>query len=387
MRIRLLILAMVLTSSGCSSLLNTPGVLTVQVLPENEPFLYIRSYDHEKPYHKRDMVPQGNNRFTTQFPDDCLATVDIMASHQQLVTRSVKVAQGTHQYLEINLGRRDPDVEFIRMKANRELRFKPIDKTSGKKSIYVSYIDYIGQNLFLRRKLEEYLASMGYKMVSTVSNTTELIITINLVDFMSEEMREGFNQYTVNQYRFKINVEQRIGGQTALEENHIVRRNERDHIDYGFYSYPMDDSAKVTATAHPLPPATPLTVTEPSSPGLLVMMGLVEAEEDDEEAEKPSEEADKSDPSADDPEKTDGAAEGTGAEEKTADVAGTDQTGTVEMNDRTAISKASLGYHAFQEEALVEASVRIVNYAPKDDRATEKIIDLLAIRLAHIFNI
>lgn len=399
-RLILLIVPAVLTlwAGSCSS----PGTLIVQIRPEKEPITYIRAYETDKPFIQRDMVAKGNGKFEARYPPDSEISVIVKAEGRKPIHKTARMGDSDYQYLEFDISRRAADVEFIRMKSNREIKFKPINKTRNGKTIYLSYIDYIGQNLLLKKRIEYHLRLLGYKDVETVNNNTELIVTINLVDFVSDVEIEAFNKYTINQYKFKIIVEQRLKGNTKLEEKRAYFRGSEDSINYSDESYPMIGSKKAPVTiVRDFTVNTPDPV-EPSSPGVLVMMGLVEDEAEEGEkkeadAEKEEGEKKEADASSDeksekmeDPAKDEKETAEKGEEEKAeTDVSSATETaGTAAyLNTRGAHSKATLDFHSYQEEAIIEASVRLINLHPQDERASAKIIELLSRRLAHLFNL
>ncbi|MBF0240045.1 MAG: hypothetical protein HQM12_20275 [SAR324 cluster bacterium] len=379
-------LASILTA--CSG----PGTLRVRVNPDLDNLVYVRAYDMEKPYIKRDMLPDGEKGlFVTRFPDDTDVAVRVKVDNGKMIEKTIRVEQDSDKFLEFNIGMEDPDVEFIRLRSNREFKFNPINKTEKQKIVYLSYSDYIGQNLLLKEQIEEHLLRLGYVIASKPDKNTEIFVTINLVDFASAKEVKGVNEFTINKYKFKINIEQRLKGKTIVEEKYAFKTTDPDNISFKQESYPMDGKQNVFErdelidTPEPLPPAE-----APQSPGLLVLLGYVE---DDKAAEKP-EEAKKE-------EATDPAAEATaqaGGEKKeeAAPAAGgggevaspADAVGDKSfLNTRGALANSVFDYHLYHEEAILEASVKFVNIEPQNNFAISKTITLLSQRLAHIFNL
>jgi len=381
----------VLLTTACTS----PGTLMVQIKPEKEPITFIRAFETDKPYLQTDMLSKGNGKFLSKFPYGSEVTVVVKAEGRKPISKSTHFSSSEYRYIEFDISKRTPDVEFIRMKSNREINFKPINKTKKNKLIYLSYVDYIGQNLLLKKSIEDHLKILGYSIAKRVTSKTELIATINLVDFAVEEQIKGFNKFTTHRYKFKINVEQRLKGNTKLEEKHAYFRDLQDNIDYKGDSYPMDGLLK-GAEPELIMDSPLISAEKPKPSGLLVMLGLTE-DEQAKEGEKKEDNADEEGDKKEDPKSkaADPNAEGDKADagsknEKAAESAPADPSAAAQpvyLNTRGIHSKATLDYHSYKEEAIIEASVRLINIKSQDQRASKKIIELLSGRLAHIFNL
>ena len=382
--IRLTIFMFVVNSViSCST---TPGYVTVQLKPEQAKVEYIRVYEKNKKHLARDLMPKGKGKYESVYTEETDVTVAVKVDNKKELIQDAHVEPGQYAYMEFDVATEETEVEFIRLKVNREFRFKPIHKGRKIKSIYISYIDYIGQNLGLTKALEKNLRTMGYKVLKNVDDKTELIATINLVDFSILEHTGGVNRQQVNKYKFKIGIEQRISGTTELQENYASARGFSDDMTYNAESYPLDDTENVIATATPtIPPQTSVAKEDsPDSPGLLVMLGLAEDEEKKEEADSSEEEAAQpAAPSAKE-EKKEGEAEGKASETPAAE-GGSGVEGFQKSSQ--VIAKSKLKYRPFKDEILVDASVRLVNLKSRDAAAVNQIVNLLSNRLAQIFNL
>lgn len=378
----------ILLTSTCTS----PGTLIVQIKPDKEPITFIRAFESDKPYLQMDMLSKGNGKFTSKFPYGSDVTVIVKADGRKPISKTTRFSSSEYQYIEFDISKRIPNVEFIRMKSNREINFKPINKTRKNKMIYLSYVDYIGQNLLLKKNIEDHLRNLGYNIAKTVNSRTELIATINLVDFAVEEQVEGFNKFKTHRYKFKINIEQRLSGNTKLEEKHAYFRELKDDIDYDYESFPMNGMIKGSKPEFTVDLPV-IDVEKPAPSGLLVMLGLTEDEEAKKEEKGEEEPEDKKEDSKDKakgPNADAGKGDEGSKEEKTEESAAAEQGEAAKpayLNTRGLHAKSTLNYHLYQEEVIIEASVRLINIESQNKKASKKITELLSSRLAHIFNL
>ena len=366
-----------------------PGHLVVQLKPDRNQVEYVRVYESGGRHLARDIRPKGRGQYEAIFSNPGEITVVVKALEGRELQKNTVIQPGVYSYLEFNVVNEKKDVEFIRLKTNRELNYRPINKGQKNKSIYVSYIDYIGQNLALTGKIENNLKKMGYQVLHSVNSKTELIASINLIDFSSAKHVGGLNRQTVNKYKFKIKIEQRIAGSTVLEESYASARLSPDSTSYDSESYPLDDSIREPPSPRIIPVAATVDAEKAESPGLLVKLGLAEDEQKEEEAEETKEEeaaAPAEDPAmaanqppAEQEEKKEEAKE----EEKPAD----ESLPPGVLNSRKVTAKSELKFHPYKDEIIVDASIRLVNLTSKDEQAVDKIVDLLSDRLARIFNL
>lgn len=382
--IRLTVFMFVLNVAvSCSSM---PGYVNVQLNPEQGKVEYIRVYEKDKKHLARDLMPMGKGKYEAVYTNPADVTVIVKAKKKKELSQDAHVEPGQYAYMEFNVTSEKTEVEFIRMKASREFQFKPIHKGKKKKSIYISYIDYIGQNLGLTKKLEENLRAMGYNVLKSVDDHTELIATINLVDFSTTEHPGGVNRQQVNKYKFKIGIEQRITGSSELQESYSSARMSSEEMTYSEESYPLDDSEKVESPpAEPTP--VPVVVEEkPGSPGLLVLMGMAEDEKKEEGEAAPAEDPAKTAVPPNEEKKGEKKEEKpseeveANSEPNSSGIAGF-------QNSTQVVAKSKLKYRPFRDEIMIDASLRLINLSSKDENAVNQIVSLLSNRLAQIFNL
>jgi hypothetical protein len=426
----ILLVCTVLGITGCSQnttipaepvKVDIPGILTIQIEPEDQEIEFIRAFDSKLPFIRRDMAPLGRGLYRAKFPEDTDVSVLVNDGNQEL-EKNIRVTRNTHQYLKFIVGKDPEKVEFIRMKANKELNFRAVNKQNQKKRIYLSYIDYVGQDLNLKSKIEDQLRAMDYKIATTPNDQTELLAIINLTDFTQDEETNDFNNYITIKYKFQVKIEQRIPGKTILEKKFAFNTSVSDAIDYGNESYPMNGVVQpppflIVKENPPEAPLEPVVAEAPLSPGLLVMLGVVDEEKeaveegnkDEEKKEEPAENEKAKPEVGQKEEKPEAMLAGTPeamlagtpdekkeeeakkAEETETDGEVDSPTSTIAkdayMDTKGTLSNALLNYYVHKEISIIEASVRLINLTPRDGKAISEITKLLSKRLARLFNL
>lgn len=373
MRQLILIVVAGITLASCTG---TEGVLIVNLIPKSEEVDYIKADG-------RDMVPQkkGVYRSTFHVPFMNLAeekshrqvNVEVQSKLGTKLSRTVTVYRDEIQQESFDISVSPSAVEFKRLKTSNELLFQPINKERGKKSIYISFIDYLGKGILLKDGLETKLASFGY-VIATDPEKTDIFATIHLVDYKEQMEQKGFNECIDKNYVFKIQIEQRLTGKTAIADKTDL--NETTQLTKQAASGSQEGEVPVAAEAKGTTPEEK-PKEEPANP--LAAAATEAAPEATKAVETTA----------------------TAISPQTTDTSATTESGTKggslqSVNENTVSSiirtktvegKRDLNYFRFESKAVIEASISEINmrFYPKDAEA--KTIDFLSDKLANIFNI
>jgi len=102
---------------------------------------------------------------------------------------------------------------------NKPLLFRPFDKSTSKKRVYLSYIGLTTQQLNLKRDIEQSFRKLGYN-ISTKNSTSDLFVAIYMTNNKTSSTKIGHNKIDTKTYNFDIHLEQHIQGKTSMSERY-----------------------------------------------------------------------------------------------------------------------------------------------------------------------
>jgi hypothetical protein len=372
MRHSILVFLVGIVLASCT---RTEGVLIVNLTPKSEEVESIKADG-------RDMVPQQKGVYRSTFHVPFMQNasgkshrevkLEIQSKLGTKIYRTVTVYRDEIQQESFDVSVSPAMVEFKRLKTSNELLFQPINKERGKKSIYISFIDYLGKGILLKDGLETKLASFGY-VIATDPEKTDIFATIHLIDYQEAKEQKGFDECIDKNYVFKIQIEQRLTGKTAIADKTDLNEttNLTKQAASGTQKGEVPVSAETKATA-PVEepkedPATPLAAAGGEEPAETKTVETVAATITPQaEPPKPTAES--------------GPKEGSLQSVNENTLSSIIRTKTVE-------GKRDLNYFRFESKAVIEASIGEINMRFYQKEAEARTIDFLSDKLANIFNI